>query len=324
MTPASHTYSDDLRPLLFQTSAWFEGLTEDSEDLWAAWRVTTSTEPAWWKELLNACASFARSRGLLQHYQRRFAGLSVGDLSDKAGKTRYTLGSLWEIANELVVGLFLERALGWTFEAHDPAGFRSRIGDWQFATADGRRVFVEVKSVHEAEMRGNQVFSRGIASKRLTRTLREAYKQLPADDRATLVILVGNGLTLSISHGIMYGDIFQTLFGQMAMTFQVMPYVKGSERIGPTFREMFAHAGKHRRLGCVAGLKIGGLDTPGLVVYAIHNPYANAAQRLSPDHFDGVRQFQVDERGMGRESDGIQPNEMWARICANDSDCGAG
>jgi hypothetical protein len=55
-------------------------------------------------------------------------------------------------------------------------------------------------------------------------------------------VVEGNGLILQVSHGIMFGDLFQTLYGQMQITFQVLPRVEGSERMGPASREMFVHA----------------------------------------------------------------------------------
>lgn len=293
--------------------------------MWVAWRVLRSNESAWWRELLIAAASFARDHGLLDHYRRRFAGIASREIADSAGKAHHrpAVAPIWEIANELVVGVYLERVLGWTLEAHEPEGFRGRRGEWQFATPRGKVVFVEVKSVIEPEIVGNRVFWRGVATRRLTSVLRGAYRQLPDDGRATLVVVVGNGLILEISHGIMHGDLFQTLFGRIEVTLQVLPYVEGSERMGPAFREMFAHARKHRRLGCVAGLKIGGLDLPGLGFYAIHNPFADPEVRLCSSDLEDTRQFWVSEDGAGEELSGLDPREAWRRICERDGARGA-
>jgi hypothetical protein len=204
----------------------------------------------------------------------------------------------------------------WDFETYEPPGFRGRFGDWQFSPAAGRSVFVEVKTLVEPESYSTGVFSRGIASERLTGVLRRAYRQLPRDDRGTLVVVVGAGLILGVSHGIMHGDLFQTLFGRMQVTFKVLPYVPGSEKMAPSFREMFAHAGKHRRLGCVAGLNVGGHETPGLGFYAIHNPFADQAVRLKRADFPAVRQFWVGRDGIGEEIDGLHPHSHWERIVA--------
>ena len=311
-----NSFADDLRPLLFDETSWFAELEESTNDYWVVWRVTKSQEPAWWKELLIAAAAFAQDHDLLPEYRRRFAGIPVRALSDSAADTerRQAVAPIWQIANELTVALYLERALGWTLESHEPAGFRHRIGDWQFRTGGGKPVFVEVKSLVEPELPGSGVFSRGIASDRLTSVLKGAYKQLPRDDRATLVVVVGFGLILEISHGIMHGDLFQTLFGRIQITFNVLPYVPGSERMGPSFQEMFAHAGKHRRLGCVAGLRIGGSDAPGLGFYAIHNPFADASVQLRREDLAHCRQFWVNDDGFGEELDGRQPRENWERI----------
>ena len=312
--------AEDLRPLLVEDAPGFGDLQEDTDDMWVAWRLTRSNERAWWRELLIAAASFARDHGLVSHYRRRFAGVAAREISDSAGKVhhRSAVAPIWEIANELVVGVYLERVLGWTLELHEPEGFRGRRGEWQFATPRGRPVFVEVKSLIESEIVVTHVFSRGVATRRLTSVLRGAYRQLPDDGRSTLVVVVGNGLILEISRGIMHGDLFQTLFGRVVVTFQVLPYVEGSERMGPTFREMFTHAGKHRRLGCVAGLTIGGLDFPSLGFYAIHNPFADPEVRLHSSDFEDTRQFWVDEDGFGQESQGIHPRVAWGRICERD------
>jgi hypothetical protein len=223
---------------------------------------------------------------------------------------------VWEIANELVVALYLERALGWSFVAYEPPGHMGRLGDWEFLSLSGETVFVEVKSVMEPAL-PEGAFTRGVAFRRLTGVLRGAYRQLPRDSRATLVIVVGNGLITALNGGIMLTDLFQTLFGQIQVTFQVMPYVEGSERVGPSFYDMFAHAGKHRRLGCVAGLHVAGLDTPGLVFYAIHNPFADPSSKLKRDDFADAPQFWVDEEGRGEEQGEVKATERWQRIVAH-------
>ena len=307
---------DDLRLLLFEDCAWYRDLDQDTKDLWVAWRITKSDEPAWWRELLIVAAAFARDHDLLSEYRRRFAGISAQALSDTAGKTlnRSSVSPIWEIANELIVGRYLEKVLGWIFRAHEPEGYRGRKGEWQFESPSGREVFVEVKSLVEREFGGAGVYSRGIQSRRLTSVLKGAYKQLPRDGRSTLVVIVGSGEILRIPFGITHGDLFQTLYGATQITFNVMPYVAGSEKMGPSFYDMFAHAGKHRRLGCVAGLKVGGLDTPGLGFYAIHNPFAAESARLTPQDFDDARQFWVDSEGLGLERPGENLTVHWARM----------
>lgn len=311
-------FTEDLRPLLFCKASWFDGLEESTPDYWVLWRITKSDSPAWWRELLIGAAAFARDHGLLPVYQRRFAGIPARALSDSAGRAenRSSVAPIWEIANELVAGLYLERALGWTLSEYEPNGHMGRVGDWQFITPTGRTVFVEVKSVLEPERFGTGVFSRGVATGRLAGVLRGAYRQLPRDSRATLVVVVGNGLITALNHGIMLTDIFQTLFGKIQVTFPVMPYVEGSERVGPSFYDMFTHTGKHRRLGCVAGLHVGGMDTPGLVFYAVHNPFADSSSKLTKEDFVDARQFWVDIDGHGQEIGEVKALDRWKDIVA--------
>jgi hypothetical protein len=310
------TFTEDLRPLLFGGTSWYATLDETTPDYWVLWRITKSDEPAWWRELLIGAAAFARDHGVLPNFRRRIEGIALRSLSDAAGDSerRPSAAPIWGIANELIVGLYLERALSWRLLQHEPRGFGERVGEWQFCTTSGRTVFVEVKSLVEPERVGTGVYMRGVASDRLTAVLRGAYKQLPRDDRATLVVVVGSGEILSVPFGIMHGDLFQTLFGRMQITFKVLPYVEGSERVGPSFYDTFANAGKHRRLGCVAGLKVGGMDTPGLGFYVIHNPYADQAMCLTPVDFPNTRQFFVDRAGSGEELQGLHPAEQWTTI----------
>lgn len=309
---------EDLRPLLFQDAPWFPGLTEDTTDYWVLWRITKSPESAWWRGLLIAAAAFARDHGLLLQYRQAFAGIRTASMADSASvrKSRSSVTPIWEIAYELVVGLFLEHVLRWQFVRRDPPGYKRRVGDWEFITPSGRTMFIEVKAMLEPEVHGTRVFSHGVASDRVTAELRGAYKQLPRDSRSTMVVLAGNGFTTSLAHGVMSSDLFQTLYGRMQVTFKVMPYVGGSERLGPSFYDTFAHAGKHRRLGCAAGLHITGGADPGLVFYAIRNPYADPACQLAPEDFGDALQFWVDDSGHGQELGDVKAPERWKNIVA--------
>ena len=313
-------FTEDLRPLLFEDATWFDGLSDDTPGHWVLWRITKSAETAWWREVLIAAAAFARDHDLLREYRRRFAGVDYNALADshRDGHGSDVLAPLWYIANELITGMYLERALGWTLVAHEPCGYRDCVGDWEFLTPTGRTAFVEVKSIVESSPAGG-VFWRGVASDRLTSVLRGAYRQLPRDTRSTMVVVAGNGLITALSHEVMFTDLFQTLFGQMQISFTVMPYVEGSERVHPSFYDTFAHAGKHRRLGCVVGLNIGGLDTPGLVFYAIHNPYADAKCRFTREDFGDALQFWVDPDGTGNEIGAVRAQDRWRQIAARTS-----
>lgn len=128
--------------------------------------------------------------------------------------------------------------------------------------------------------------------------LKGAYAQLPDDGRATLVVMVGQELT-RIPFGIMHGDIFQALYGQMQVTFNVMPYDPSSVRMGPSFREMFIHGSKHRRLGWVAGLAVTGMDDPALSMYSIQNPFSNESVSMPGSDYVGINRFVVDREGHG-------------------------
>lgn len=307
----------DLRHLLFGDSEWFQDLEEESDDLWVLWRITRSAQQAWWRELLTAAACFASRHGLIQLYRQRFAGIPVPSMRDSVGEAenRNPLAPIWEIASELIVGLVLESTLGWTLLAHEPPGHRDRIGDWLFETPAGKPVFVEVKTLEEP-VRYPSVFAREPATDRLTNVLKGAYRQLPRDERATLVVVVGIGVSLILGtpHGIYHSDIFQTLFGRLQVRFPVLPYNEELQEMGPAFRDMFAHAGKHRRMGVVGGLILGGLDTPGVGFYVVHNPFADDACSLTPDDFPQVSQYWVDAVGVGDEISGMAGGERWQTI----------
>src|SRR5262249_34233219 len=136
------------------TSPWYAELrAKGPRNLWPAWRVTRSREPAWWKGALEVAGRFAIEHDLLDVYRSRFAGIPLNDLTtDRANREfRMSTSPIWEIANELIVARYLERVLRWRYTAHEPPGDKDRRGDWQFETPSGRPVFVEVKSVQEVE-----------------------------------------------------------------------------------------------------------------------------------------------------------------------------
>jgi hypothetical protein len=307
--------STDYRRALFEGAHWYGTLAEDTPDHWVLWRVSRSSEPAWWNDVLEAAAAFADDHGLLELYKARVSSIPLRDLRQSVAdsEARSAVAPIWDIVNELIVARYLEKVLRWKYESHEPNGHRTRKGDWAFVSPAGRRMFVEVKSLTEAPPRETGVYSRGIESSRLTSVLKEAYRQLPSD-RSTVVVVVGMWDTLSVARGIAYGDLFQTLFGQMQITINVMPYDPDSARIGPSFRDRFIHHAKHRRLGCAFGLMMNGADYPGLDGYAIHNPYAHAPARSSPADFQGARQFWVDEAGRGSELEGVHPVTAWSMM----------
>lgn len=283
--------------------------------MWAVWRIARSDEPAWWVHSLTAAADFARQHGLLDYYRTKFRGISASDMRVEKARAagRESTFPIWEIANELVVARYLERAMHWTLEEHEPSGYKSHHGDWQFLSPSGRQVFVEVKSLAEPSPAMEGVYTRPSYRKRLRTVLKGAYAQLPQDGRATLVVLVGKE-SLKTSHGIIHGDLFQSLFGQIQVYFRVLPYDPRSVRIGPSLRDMFVHGSKHRRLGCVAGMVISGLGLPSPRFYAIHNPYADEAVRLSTEDVADTEQIVIDDTGHGESMTGIDPDQAWSRM----------
>ena len=302
----------DLRSLLFGGLSWYDALHESHHSTWPAWRIAKSNEPAWWTALLNSAFAFAQDHSLVETYRARFSGISLSELRlEKADReSRTSTFPIWRIANELVVARYLERVLGWRYECHEPPGRALRRGDWQFLTPSGRLVFVEVKSLRERERLGTGVFNRPSYGERLRGVLKEAYAQLPDDGRATLVVLVGNEL-LRIPFGVMHGDLFQALYGRMQVTFNVLPYDPTSVRMGPSFRDMFVHGAKHRRLAWAAGFAVSGFELPGLRFYAIQNPYADPAVHIERSAFSKVEQFIVDEGGHGHLDAGLHPKDVW-------------
>ena len=315
----------DLRSLVFGGLSWYDALDESNPSTWPAWRVAKSNEQAWWAALLNSAFAFAQDHSLVETYRAKFGGISLSELRlEKADReARTSTFPIWQIANELIVARYLERVLGWRYESHEPPGRALRRGDWQFRTSNGRRVFVEVKSLRERERLGTGVFNRPSYSGRLRGVLKEAYAQLPDDGRATLVVLVGNEL-LRIPFGVMHGDLFQALYGQMQVTFNVMPYDPTSLRMGPSFREMFVHGAKHRRLAWAAGLAVAGFELPGLRFYAIENPYADPAVHIERRAFGNVERFVVDEDGRGQLDEGLHPKEVWPLMAYPCSSLGIG
>lgn len=311
----------DLRSLYFARAAWYDGLTADATDTWAAWRVLKSSEPAWWVNLLNVAFAFAEEHNLRDHYQRKLRGISLTELSaSKADREfRGVLFPVWEIVNELIVARYLERVLGWTLLEHEPVGRGTRRGDWEFRARSRRRVFVEVKSIAEPDPKGTGTYSRASKSPRLRTVLRSAYQQLPDDDRATCVVLVGKE-ALSIPFGIPYGDLFEALFGQIQIRIPVNDFEEGEIKVGPSLRNMFVQGSKHRRLGFAAGLVYGGDVEPAVRFYGIHNPFCHARVSVDREDLRGIDQFAIDEKGFGDTTEGYSAESVWERLQASRGD----
>lgn len=306
---------NDLRHLLFAGIPTFDRLSNADTNLWPAWRITRSDEPAWWIGALSAAAAFARDHDLLDSFRSKLSSIPISELrTDKSdAEGRSSTFPIWEIVNELLVARLLERGLGWRFDLHEPQGRGTRLGDWQFVSPSGRSVFVEVKSLSEREMFSSGVHSKPSFAPRLRGVLKGAYAQLPDDGRATLVVVVGRELT-KISFGIMHGDLFQALYGDMQVTFRVMPYDPSSLRLAPSFREMFTHRGKHRRLGWVAGLVVTGMDEPALKLYAIHNPFAHESVTMPGEDYAAIDRFVVDRAGYGECLPSARNIPLWKTV----------
>lgn len=306
----------DYRPYFFGHCDWYQSLEKPTDpDEESAWYVAKAHQAEWFVLALNAGLAFARDHGLEACYSRRFAGISPRDLTPKRARQKGgTVSSpIWEIANELVVARYLERALGWELLEHEPTGRGTRKGDWDFRSQTGETVFVEVKSIREAEWPAGKVYTLPDYSPRIRTLLARAYSQLPHDHRSTLVVLVSTNI-LAIPADIQYSSLFEALFGKTQITFNVMPYDPDSVRIGPSFREMFTHSGKHRHMGCAAAFVRRGGYIPNLRFYVIHNPFAFPEAKLCPADFPGTFQFHVDERGFGNVTNGESDEAMWRKM----------
>lgn len=308
---------EDHRELLFGYSAWYKALTEPEEDVSSAWHVAKNPLGDWPVQLLAAAAAFAIDHDVLSIYRERFAaipGASLG-LERARAKHRTVSGPIWEIANELIVGRYLERVFGWQYETHEPLGNAGRRGEWQMCAPSGRLVFVEVKTLNEREITVDASYHKPDYRERIQTVLhKRAYPQLPTDDRSTLVVLAGNGEALRTTHGVVHGDLFAAMFGRVGIHFSLEGPQATNFRMAPSLREMFVTPAKHRRMGCVAGLEIKGCAFPRLDFYAIHNPFALPAQRLDPADLADATQYAFREDGSNGLRQGLQPIVAWRRM----------
>lgn len=309
------TSSDlDLRPLLFGDAEWFRRLKEPSGDDPSAWYMTKGMD-YWSRPLLNAAAAFARDHSLLDTYRARFAGIRPQDLMpDRAAANNRTVSApIRAIANELIVARYVERVNGWKFLEHEPPGAKKARGDWLFETSSKKYVFVEVKTIEEPEpAEGGGVYNISARFPRIRDALREAYKQLPADGLSTMIVLVGDQM-LSVSYGILLSVLGQALFGSYQVTFKPFEEAKDM-RAGPSFYNTLIHGTKHRRAGCIAGLRVKGVDIPEMHFYSIDNPYAYAQARIPHKDFGPGLKLIVDEHGHGEELREITLDEIWSRM----------
>lgn len=308
----------DLRKDFFAGAAWYDSLEPPSSDAeFSAWHLAKGDAMNVHPAILNVGLSFAAAHGLSSYFRKQFASLRPTEFLESRAtvENRTVTFPIWEVGNELVVAAYLERVLGWTYLVHAPAGRPPKKGDWLFRSPSGKETFVEVKSVSEPMWRGSTgVFSRSSKAPRLRTILARAYGQLPREGYGTLIVLVALDDVLRLPHGsIMHGDLFEALFGEIQVKFNVMPYDPKSLRMGPSLREMFVQTSKHRLMGAAVGLDIGGFDVPEPRVYVIHNPFAYEHTRINPRDFPGQAQFYV------RDSEAcfVPPmplEDVWAKV----------
>jgi hypothetical protein len=308
---------NDYRPALFGGASWYESLQPPASQEYSTWYLTKAPlDRTFRAQMFNAGATFLDDHNLLDHYRKRFAGINAVDLRpDRAAKESRTVDSpITDIAHEFIIARYLERVLGWTFLEHEPPGRQRHRGEWLFRTPSGRAVFVEVKSISEPEFEGSEgAYMRGDFRPRIRQVVKDAYGQLPEDDRATLVVLAGDEI-LEVSHGILLGDIAQALFGRFQVRFN--PLDSDLElRAGPSMRDRLVHPTKHRQLGCVAGFTVGGSGFPQPRFYAVDNPWAEPHRRVPDSDLANARRYTIDEAGMGQERQGLPIDESWLRMC---------
>lgn len=308
--------NEDHRVEFFGGARWYPRLIEPVDEP-SAWSVVKGPlEDDMWAMLLNAALGFALAHDLLDPYRKRFEGLSLGHFTltraEKEGRTQSF--PIWDIANELVVGSYLERVLGWRLTAYRPPGKGQHVGEWQFKTGTEQSVFVEVKSLKEPIIRPSaNAYSHGIDAGRIAKVLDKAYDQLPNNDCGTLVVLVGNRPLWTHPTAPLVGAVPAALFGHFGISFQVLPYDPESERAGPSFHDTFVQEKKNRKLGCVAALRPAGLEEPTLAFYAIHNPYAHESAKIDPLAFGDSWQM-VFNGDQGQFVGTDDPTGAWAKI----------
>lgn len=285
-----------IRERMYEGLDWYNLLKPPGEhDDASAWRFAKDARPEWWTCLSRAALRFAERHGLWEAYRKRFAGIRPVDLSPAraASENRRTDFPIWEVLSELVVGAYLEAVLGWRMTGHEPRGNGERLGDFEFATPSGRVVFVEVKTIQEARTRTagfTSVYAVSSQAPRLRSVIARAYRQLPDDGRANVVVVVGHEM-LNGAGGLVHSDLFAALFGQFVINVRVNVPSPHVTYAGPSFRDMLIHHTKRRRLSTAVGLIVSGLFAPAPLLYAIHNPFAHDTVRLISADFGSSLQF---------------------------------
>lgn len=300
---------------MFSGMAWYESIERPGDpSAQSAWYTAVDPEPEWNVCLLRAALSYCAEVRLWDDFRVRFAGIAPADVASAraVAEDRGADLPIWEIASELVVAAYLQHVCGWKLLRYEPPGNGLCRGDWEFESPSGRVTFVEVKTIREsvADYFGSGALQQ--AAKKCQHVLARAYKQLPCDERATLVVLIGKHTVRPLS-GLMLSGPFVALFGPYIVRFPIYTPNARISYAGPSFYDMLVGHTKRRRLGAVAGLSLRGLCEPTLEFYAIHNPFAHSACRLPSSDFGDHLQFPWTE-GVGNEIGVLRPHEAWQKL----------
>lgn len=185
---------EDLREEFLLNAPWYSALEQPIKGSQSAWYFAKGPADRAQIALVNHALAFAKHNALDGHYKALLAGISPSAPTPERARSegRGVCFPLFEVLNELIVATLLCGALGWRCAGHEPLGHRAKRGDWEFALASGKHVFVEVKSLSEPDY-GDGVFTKPSSTARISNVLKRAYKQLPHDERATVVVLVAEG-----------------------------------------------------------------------------------------------------------------------------------
>lgn len=307
----------DLRDALWSGCPWFDSLERPVDETPSAWFLAKGDPSAWYVAVANIGIHYCRARGLESHYRKHFEAIAPKDLSNAKARAerRSPAFPIWELLNELIAAAFLESILGWQFDAHEPPGHRQSRGDWQFITECGQKIFVEVKSIGEAEV-GEWVGTRASRAPRIRAILKRAYRQLP-DNRPTVVVIAGNNSeALRAPFGIAHSDLFHAFFGETIVRMKFDGVEMSEPRLGPSFREMFVHREKHSRLGAAIGLNLTGIGAPLPLIYAIQNPFARPECQLDRSTIDPIHRFAI-EGERGTLLAGLSPEQTWECVASS-------
>lgn len=309
--------SSSLRHRFFSGLQWYEALEKPNDPkVSSAWYLAKRPDSTWPVALLEHALDYARHHSLEDTYRRRFADISEKSLTHERAQAegRRVTDPIWQIAVELVAARFLDRVCHWKLLRHEPQGDKECVGDWEFATPHQQSVFVEVKYLQEPEtIPTTTMVAKPDYRPKIRSSLARAYRQLPADGRATLVVLFGDESTELVGD-VLTSAIFEALFGTTQVTFTIED--PDSMAIGPSLHDMFVQVAKHRRMGAVAGLTLRGLDIPNVQAHAVHNPFAYPQVRLRPEGLEPMERFYVNGEGKAVCTPASHAHDVWRHFVA--------